>query len=375
MQPWAVCNLLFPTHHTVPHQMHLRAVYTKILKMSMKKIKNSRKENSNYSLSSEEKNSSKIRESRKVTDKADYLTDADIEISESEIDKFKEYDKPITLEDVETLRSIGRKNINQFSQEDIEKAQKWAYKFYKEFGTKSPFFRAWFGDWRAHDNKNQVVVVDIPKVATEKQRSSEGVVVKDIQNVTGFWKVRISGHGERNTRAHSGNQMKSVAELTNIKELMENSILLDSEVHEHHNNNAVNDYIAFDHKFYALGKNESNSIALYKITVEEIFQSKTNTNEMRFHNLRYIPQIEKVVDNVSGSSNSNNENQPYTARDISTTKYSVADLYRFVKCFDRDFLPNPVNPLLLNKDGTPKIFYHGTTEKFTTFVWALFIFS
>ncbi len=42
--------------------------------------------------------------------------------------------------------SIGRKSINDFTQEDIEKSQKWAYKFYQQLGTKSPFFRRWFGD-------------------------------------------------------------------------------------------------------------------------------------------------------------------------------------------------------------------------------------
>ena len=58
--------------------------------------------------------------------------------------ELSDYDKPITLQDIETLRSIGRKSINAFTSEDIEKAQKWAYKFYKEqkLGTKSPFFRA-----------------------------------------------------------------------------------------------------------------------------------------------------------------------------------------------------------------------------------------
>ena len=52
------------------------------------------------------------------------------------------YDKPITLKDVDILRSIGRKSINDFTSEDIKKSQKWAHKFYKELGVKSPFFRA-----------------------------------------------------------------------------------------------------------------------------------------------------------------------------------------------------------------------------------------
>ncbi len=66
-------------------------------------------------------------------------------------EQIAEWEKPITLQDVEVLRSIGRKSINAFTADEIKKAQKWAYKFYKELGTKSPFFRAWFGEWRAYD--------------------------------------------------------------------------------------------------------------------------------------------------------------------------------------------------------------------------------
>lgn len=69
----------------------------------------------------------------------------------SQREKFAEYNKPITLDDIKVLRSIGRKSINAFTVEDVEAAQKWAYKFYQQLGTKSPFFRRWFGDWRAYD--------------------------------------------------------------------------------------------------------------------------------------------------------------------------------------------------------------------------------
>ena len=49
-------------------------------------------------------------------------------------EEYSDYDKPITVYDVEVLRSIGRKSINSFTSEDIQKAAKWAYKFYKELG-------------------------------------------------------------------------------------------------------------------------------------------------------------------------------------------------------------------------------------------------
>ena len=52
----------------------------------------------------------------------------------------------------------------------------------------------------------------------------------------------------------------------------------------------------------------------------------------------------------------------------SATEYSIADLYEFVKRFDGEFNPaHEVSELVLNEDGTPKIFYHGTNADFTAF--------
>ncbi len=42
------------------------------------------------------------------------------------------------------------------------------------------------------------------------------------------------------------------------------------------------------------------------------------------------------------------------------SNYTVSDLYTFVKRFDKDFSAGAaVNPKLLNRNGTPKVFYHG----------------
>ena len=72
---------------------------------------------------------------------------------------YEDYNKPITLADVEILRSIGRKSINKFTADEIKKSQKWAYKFYQELGTKSPFFPrlVWrVESARSEQNKNSV---------------------------------------------------------------------------------------------------------------------------------------------------------------------------------------------------------------------------
>lgn len=271
-----------------------------------------------------------------------------------------DYEKPITPRDVEAVQSIGRKSINTFTSEEIRKTQKWAHKFYRELGTKSPFFRAWFGDWRAHDT-GEVKVAEIPEyAATNEARKANRGTVRN--NDTG-WDIRISRDGETNTISHAGGDKLSEYGLAGIRGLTENGVLLDSEVHEHHTNNAKNDMIAFDHKLYAVGQDTSGNVALYKITVEEAYHDHKHTNERRFHNLKYIEKVATVGGRTAGQSLPGVS----TNDDIATT-YTVADILSLVKTYDKDFTAaHDVSPELLNEDGTPKVFYHGTMYDFTEF--------
>lgn len=271
-----------------------------------------------------------------------------------------DYEKPITPRDVEAVQSIGRKSINAFTSEEIRKTQKWAHKFYRELGTKSPFFRAWFGEWRAHDT-GEVKVAEIPEyAATNEARKANRGTVRN--NDTG-WDIRISRDGETNTISHAGGDKLSEYGLAGIRGLTENGVLLDSEVHEHHTNNAKNDMIAFDHKLYAVGRDTSGNVALYKITVEEAYHDHKHTNERRFHNLKYIEKVATVGGRTAGQSLPGVS----TNDDIATT-YTVADILSLVKTYDKDFTAaHDVAPELLNEDGTPKVFYHGTGANFTVF--------
>lgn len=281
----------------------------------------------------------------------------------SQSTRYGEYEKPITPQDVETLRTIGRKSINEFTSEDIEKAQKWAYKFYQDIGTKSPFFRAWFGDWRANQTGETVAVADIPAyVATNEARKQQrGTVV----NADTEWAILISREGQENTISHAGEKRLSEYGLAGIQNLVRNAVLLDTEVHEHHSNNAKNDMIAFDHKLYALGKDSGGNVALYKITVEESYHDTKNTNERRFHNLRYIEKVATVGGRTAGQSLPG-----VSTNDDVATGYSIADLYGFVKGMDKDFTAAKApNQLFMHDDGSPKQFYHGAKRNggFTTF--------
>ena len=61
-------------------------------------------------------------------------------------------DAVIKEKDIRNIQSIPRKSVNDFTSADIEKTEAFARKYYNEMGNKSPFFRAWFGDWRERHN-------------------------------------------------------------------------------------------------------------------------------------------------------------------------------------------------------------------------------
>lgn len=266
----------------------------------------------------------------------------------------------IQEEDIAALRTVGRKSINAFNSKEIQNAEKWARKFFAELGIKSPFFRKWFGEWRAVDNGTYVEVAEIPEyVATnDARKKNRGNVVNED---TG-WDIRISREGETNTISHSGFDRRSEYGLAGIQALIRNALLLDSEVHIPHSSSAKNDTVTFDHKLYALGKDERGQVALYKITVEEFFQSAKQPGEKKFHNLRYI---EKIADNIGGRTYENSRSGGSTS-DVSTTGFSVAQLYAFVKRYDKDFTPAPKSSTVI-ENGRPRVVYHQTAGDFSVF--------
>ena len=82
---------------------------------------------------------------------------------------------PITTADVAAIQSIGRKSVNDFSGDEIRTAEPFARRYWRELGVKSPFFRAWFGDWRANDRTK----VDM---ATEPGDARGSDSIKIVQN-------------------------------------------------------------------------------------------------------------------------------------------------------------------------------------------------
>lgn len=262
-----------------------------------------------------------------------------------------EYKKPITLADVQSLRSMPNKSVNEFSSKEIDASGKWAHKFYKELKTKSPFFRAWFGDWRAYD-KTKRKIITVPTIdISEAQIKSGDYTIND----TG-WEVHAGKTLNDDTRHHSGGQRVNVKSLNAIDSILENAVLFDTIVSAP-NTNKKSPNTAFLHKLYTLIEYNGQAY-IAKVSVEEFYNETTKAVARRGYNLKAI-KIEPAGGQLGINSSS--------SVPVTDSMYSISDLFEFVKRYDKEFKPKSVNPALLNEDGTPKVFYHGTRAQFDTF--------
>lgn len=247
----------------------------------------------------------------------------------------------ITQADVEQLRSIGRKSISEFTSEDIQKSEKWAKKFYSELGTKSPFFRAWFGDWRENDTGSVKVIAD---------KSSERGTTKN--NDTG-WDIIVSKKVSKETEHQSSAAVKNAVKyLPYINDITQNSILLSSEI-----SNKDNSLSLMFHSMYSYTE-AMGYPALLKLKVEELADEKSGQSVRRDYILQSIEE-----EPISESKRLSKAHQS----DTGSSTVSISDLYALVKSYDKDFKSQPSSKVV-NEDGSPKVMFHGTSNGgFNTF--------
>jgi hypothetical protein len=257
----------------------------------------------------------------------------------------------ITSSDIETLRSIGRKSVNEFTSLDIQKSARWARKFYKELGIKSPFFRAWFGDWRAADTTpityTEVDTLDIADVVMQ----NGDYTISDTK-----WTVHAGKTLREETVHYARGKQVSVKALSAVRDILSNAILLDTEISSV-SSSKKSPNTAFMHKLYAPIQYDGREY-IAKVTVEEYYDEGSDTVKRKAYHLQSI-KIETADGRFGVSS--------YSPRSDTVSIHSVSDLFSLVKQYDKGFKPRTVNPALLSEDGTPKVFYHGTDAEFTVF--------
>ncbi len=281
-------------------------------------------------------------EAKKTVDKSKNRVGNDVEVKGNA----KYSDSDITTEEIKAVQSIGRKSINNFTSEDIKKTESFARKYFKEMGVKSPFFRAWFGDWRANDN----TPIKTVQIDTEANSIPKGI----FKNSDTGWNINVSAVGIRDTVSHSGKEKLSVLAMNNIDSIIKNAVLLDSEVSEVRGQKGQN--TLFMHKLYALN-NIGDKTYISKLSVEEY--GNGNDTGKRFYNLREI-KISPALGRLG------TDNGTASTMRISGDSYTVSQLFNLVKASDKNFLPREASKVV-NEDGTPKVVYHGTDSSFTVF--------
>ena len=273
--------------------------------------------------------------------------------------EYSDYDKRITQGDIQKIRDVAaahggkRVSINDFTSDDIKATQKFAHKFYKELGTKSPFFRAWFGDWRAHD-RSKIFPVPVSNIDLEDVVMQNG----DYSNEDTGWSIRAGSLLYGDTMSHARGEKISVKALNDIENILKNAVLFNTILSER-DKSKKSSGTAFMHKLYC-PITYRGEIYIAKVTVEEYLIAEDGKVKRRGYNLRAIK-----IEAVNGSLT---DTRSATAPVVESASIdSISDLHALVKRYDKEFSPKPVNPVLLNEDGTPKVFYHGTSDRFTSF--------
>ena len=263
-----------------------------------------------------------------------FHTAEDMSFSSDDITKIQRQQKDI-------IQSIGEKNINNLSKEELEALRPIAKQYWDEMKEKSPLFRAWFGDWRFYD-KTKIKIANI-------LGNKRGLV----KNKDTSWDINVSSQVFNENNIHK-NKISREAKpyMPYIQDIIKKAVLLDS----WGVGNLKSENSLLMHSLYAIA-DIGNGPELLKLYVEEMFDPNNPKTLKRAYKLN---NIESQQLSVVGSHNSVS---PITS---TAGVKTIADLFALVKQKDKNFNPKP-SSAIVEENGNPLIVYHGTDEKFTEF--------
>lgn len=242
------------------------------------------------------------------------------------------------------LRTIRRKSVFDFDSNDLNKAEHWAKKYRNNLAqqTKSPFFRAWFGDWRANEKT--------PIVTADTQGTTRNIPHTNID--TG-WNINISSKVFNETKTHKAKSaQKAIPFLEYLDSIVKNAVLLNTEViYPEKSENSL-----FMHNFYAVVDDNGNK-GVIKLFVEEMYNPNKESNDNRTY------MLQAIQNQQSGVKGSWLPISPITQ--IAGIK-TIADLHSFVKLYDDSFKPSESSKVV-DEGGKPLVVYHQTDADFTVF--------
>ena len=273
--------------------------------------------------------------------------------------KEKIQEKPITIEDIQTLRDIRpvRKSVQNMLEHEVAQTAKLEKLLHSEMGNKSPYEqRKNNNDWRKDDSKSIQITEIQPKDLPKK--------INDVRQKDNIKKI------ERGTFINSDTNMEIVfgkkavdeiiakaiqddkrnvpveariAALYQMQELVECAVCFDSQVSEYDpvtsKNKSPN--TLFMHQMYGIMKYKDESY-LAKLSVEEMYTTDKDDNfngtSNRIYNVRNI-KITPIEANRAFDPAVDNMN---VTEDTSTSVFiSIPQLYEIVKTYDKNFFENP----------------------------------
>ena len=251
----------------------------------------------------------------------------------------------ISSDDLDTVHSLPQKSINDLTSEETQSLAAFAEMYWKDIRELSPFFRAWFGDWRANDHLTKVKVADKKGITRTLHRNAD----------TG-WDINISGMVYNETKSQQSSKSKAaVPYLDYLDDIVEKAVLLDSWAlgAKQKSENSI-----LMHSFYAVA-DIGNGPELLKLYVEEMNDPNQEKTAKRTYKLLNIEKPFPASGRVQGQARSSVTN---TGNDIRT----IADLFEAVKASDKDFNPRP-SSLVVDENGRPKIMYRGDADEVRVF--------
>lgn len=273
-------------------------------------------------------------------------------------DLSKEDAETVRKSTIEYIRSLGRISLNDLTSDNIKQLEKFA-KRYKKMGVKSPFFRAWFGDWRANDN-TKISYVEVNSDFIERSDIPTG----DFYNSDTEWTIKTNYVVKDETTSKKNKWSEDFRSLKDAEQLLSNAILLDT-VTISNPSKRMGESAVFVHHLYCPVKIKGTA----QKGVAKLYVTETYEGAKRF----YLNKIEMSPDTM-GAAVTNGA--PWSNSSASDDAVSVSQIFDFVKKHDADYEKDSKHPvyfnpkpssLVVDKDGKPKKVYHSTSEKFDTF--------
>ena len=244
--------------------------------------------------------------------------------------------------EIQAVQSIGRKSVNEFTVTDMKKSEGLARRYWSEMREKSPFFRAWFGDWRINDQTPVNIANEVGDTRGVQKNDDTG------------WDIQVSGKVFAESKHFASKNTSALPYLPYINDIIKKAVLLNS--FGESKRKSVNSLLM--HSLYAIA-DIGNGPEILKLYVEEINNPNASSTLKRAYQLQNIEKASVVNGGVQSDA-------PSSLSSATNAVRTVADLFATVKSKDASFNPKPASKIV-NADGTPMVVYHGTSDRFTQF--------